>query len=105
MLDTLGTALSFGLKPDDVAIPFEAFRPDVLSQIDPGLMEQAQADDPARFLSLLNAWLKLTSALNELSRGMGQPDFYPFVLPRPAVWKLYFVHTLIRVVSAERIYS
>jgi hypothetical protein len=105
MLDTLGTALSFGLRPDGVAIPFEAFRPDVLSQIEPGLIEQGlinqdQADDPTRFLSLLNGWLKLTSALNELSRGMGQPDFYPFVLPRPAVCKLYFVHTLIRAVSA-----
>jgi hypothetical protein len=101
MLDTLGTAHSFGLSPDEVKLPFEAFRVNVLSQIEPSLIKPVRADDPARFLSLLNGWLKLTSALNELSRGMGQPDFYPFVLPRPAVRKLYFVHTLIRTASAE----
>jgi hypothetical protein len=101
MLDTLGTAHSFGLKPDGIALPFEAFRADVLAQIEPELIAHGQADDSTRFLSLLNGWLKLTSALNELSRGMGQPDFYPFVLPPPAVCKLYFVHTLIRAVAAS----
>jgi len=33
--------------------------------------------------------------LNELSRSMGQPDYYPFVLPRAAVGKLQFVHQVI----------
>ena len=96
MLDTLGTAISFGLRPEGVAIPFEAFRADALSRVEPALIEQLQEGDPTRFLAFLNAWLKLTAALNELSRGMGQPDFYPFVLPRAAAYKLYFVHTLIR---------
>jgi hypothetical protein len=36
-------------------------------------------EDPAeRFLSFLNDWIELTAVLNELSRSMGQPDFYPF---------------------------
>jgi hypothetical protein len=30
---------------------------------------------------------------------MGQPDFYPFVLPREAVAKLQFIHELIRSAS------
>jgi hypothetical protein len=30
-----------------------------------------------------------------LSRSMGQPDLYPFALPRPAVAKLHFIHLVI----------
>jgi len=33
--------------------------------------------------------------LNELARSMGQSDLYPFVLPRPAVAKLHFVHLVV----------
>jgi len=41
----------------------------------------------------------LTQALNELTRSMGQPDFYPFVLPREAVAKLQFIHTVVKSAS------
>jgi hypothetical protein len=40
-------------------------------------------------------WLSLTYVLNNLSRGLGQPDAYPFVLPPPAIEKLRFVHQTI----------
>jgi hypothetical protein len=93
MVDTLGTAVSVGLKPETVAMPFDPFTDDALYQ--PG------NEDSTRFLSFLNAWLKLSAVLNELSRSMGQPDFYPFVLPRAAVGKLHFVHTLIGAVNAR----
>jgi hypothetical protein len=86
MVDTLATAMSLGLKPENVAMPFDPFTADALYP--------AERDD-ARFLSFLNAWLKLAAVLNELSRSMGQPDFYPFALPRAAVSKLHFVHTVI----------
>lgn len=39
--------------------------------------------------------MRLTNVLNELSRSMGQPDYYPFVLPRAAVGKLQFIHQVI----------
>jgi hypothetical protein len=39
--------------------------------------------------------VRLTNVLNELSRSMGQPDFYPFVLPRTAVGKLQFIHCVV----------
>lgn len=87
MVDTLGTALSFGLKPDTIAMPFDCFGPEAVC--DPKA-------DSHRFLSFLNSWLKLSAVMNELCRSMGQPDFYPFALPRAAVAKLHFVH---RVVS------
>ncbi len=52
-----------------------------------------------KFLDFLNGWVRLTNVLNELSRSMGQPDYYPFVLPRAAVGKLQFVH---QVIAQER---
>ena len=44
---------------------------------------------------LLASWLPLTYVLNNLNRGMGLPDPYPFVLSPPAVEKLRFVHETI----------
>ena len=45
---------------------------------------------------LMERWVPLTAALNELSRSMGHADFYPFVVPPAAVAKLGFVHKAIR---------
>jgi len=47
---------------------------------------------------MLNSWFPLTYVLNNLNRGMGHADAYPFVLPDPAIAKLRFVHAI--VVSA-----
>jgi hypothetical protein len=41
------------------------------------------------------AWHPLTYMLNNLNRGMGLADGYPFVLSTPAVEKLRFVHELV----------
>jgi hypothetical protein len=87
MADTVGTAASVGLNRDTVDMQFELFTADALfSPGDPG----AQL-----FLSFLNAWVELTAVLNELSRSMGQPDSYPFALPRAAVGKLQFIHMVV----------
>ena len=43
-----------------------------------------------------NAWIELAGMLNELSRSMGQPDFYPFVLPPAVIAKLHFIHLVIQ---------
>jgi hypothetical protein len=88
MADTVDTALSFGIDADDVELSAEPWRRDALWK----------PDDPGAeaFLGFLNAWVELTAVLNELSRSMGQQDFYPFVLPRPAVGKLQFIHLAVR---------
>lgn len=85
LVDTVETALSYGLSADDVEMPIHPFGRDALDS----------DDDAPRFLRLLNGWLELTAVLNELSRSMGQPDFYPFVLSRPAVAKLHLVHRVV----------
>jgi hypothetical protein len=90
MLDTLDTALSFGLEGDDVETGFTPYGAEAL--------DAPRDPDAERFLGFVNAWLPLSALMNELARSMGQPDFYPFVLSAAAVAKLHFVH---RVVAGE----
>ena len=91
MADTVDTALSFGVNAANVELSGDLFTLKDLWQPEHG---QAQA-----FLDFLNGWVRLTNVLNELSRSMGQPDYYPFVLPHAAVGKLQFIHQL---VAAQR---
>jgi hypothetical protein len=88
MRDTVDTALSFGFEAEHVELETDPWGTDALWQ--------PEAPGAQRFLAFLNEWLALTAVLNEMSRAMGQPDFYPFVLPRPAVAKLQFIHELLR---------
>ena len=81
MVDALGTAISFGIKPETTSMPFDCFGPEALCD--------SEADS-GRFLTLLNGWLRLTAVMNELCRSMGQPDFYPFALSRAAVEEAAF---------------
>jgi len=47
------------------------------------------------FDQLIESWLPLTYVLNNLNRGLGLPDAYPFVLSTRAIEKLRFVHETI----------
>jgi hypothetical protein len=87
LIDTLDTAFSFRLDIDSVELRFEGFGSEALGQ--------PEKPSAGEFLRLLNAWARFTAVLNELSRSMGLPDFYPFILSRDAVAKLHFVHTVI----------
>jgi hypothetical protein len=87
LVDSLGTALGFGLDAEDLESRIQPFtRADLY---DP------EAPDAAHFLSLLNSWIEMTMVLNELARSMGVRDFYPFVMSKPVVGKLQFVHLVI----------
>jgi hypothetical protein len=93
MADTVDTAVSFGIDAGTVDIETE-----------PYTLQDLWREDLANaegFLEFLNSWLVLTQALNELTRSMGQPDYYPFVLPRDAIAKLQFIHEVIRSASAS----
>ena len=72
MTDTLETADACGLR-------LPAARP-----------PPADADDP--FVVVIARWFELVHALNNLNRGLGQPDGYPFVLSDVVLEKLRFVH-------------
>ena len=47
------------------------------------------------FDRMIDAWLPLTYVLNNLNRGLGLPDSYPFVLTSPVIEKLRFIHDTI----------
>ena len=94
ILDSLDTAVAHGLEADDLELDITPFCPDDL--YDP--------DDPGaeRFLFLLNAWIELVTVLNEMARSLGQPDFYPFVMPRAVVRKLHFIALVVRDARVSR---
>jgi hypothetical protein len=81
MLDTLETASACGmsLKPQ---------------RKDEPRMQRASSQ-VGSFDALIENWFPLTYALNNLSRGLGQQDAYPFVLSAPAIEKLRCVHEII----------
>ena len=86
MVDTLETAAACGisLRPrrnDEPALP----------RVSPFVM----SDDVA-FDVLIDSWFPVTYMLNNLNRGMGLPDAYPFVWSARAVEKLRFVHELVQ---------
>jgi hypothetical protein len=47
------------------------------------------------FERVIDRWFPLTYVLNNLNRGLGLSDGYPFVLSTPAIDKLRFVHDVI----------
>ena len=52
------------------------------------------------FTEKLGQWRKLSIVLNELNRGFGVSDAYPFVISERAGEKLVFVHDLIRSINS-----
>jgi hypothetical protein len=86
MIDTAGTAASFGLNKTTLGL-IDHFQRDMLYRPDDA--------GAGQFLSLLNSWVELTALMNELSRSMGERDLYPFALPKAAVPKLQFIHMVV----------
>ena len=91
MRDTVDTAVSYGLSINNSQLEFTPFKLNVLY-----LPEHASAP---HFLTFLNHWTQLTMLLNGMSRAMGQPDFYPFVLAHEVVAKLHFIHLVVSAVG------
>ncbi len=86
IIDTLETAGAFGLKVK--AKP--GFKAKFTAAVD---------FDPyaaTTINTLIDAWLPLTFAMNNITRSMGQSDLYPFILTPAVIAKLGYVQTLIR---------
>jgi hypothetical protein len=85
MVDTLEIAASCGvsLQPRRAGEPSLAR---VTSRPVPGT---------ASFEALLDSWFPVTYLVNNLNRGLGMADAYPFILSTPAIQKLRFVHEAI----------
>jgi hypothetical protein len=53
------------------------------------------------FDRMMSDWFPVTYMLNNLNRGLGLPDPYPFVLAAPAIEKLRFVHVTIEAARRD----
>jgi hypothetical protein len=92
LIDSLDTALGFGLSGENVETRTDYFQlEDLYDPAHPGAQ---------RALSLVNSWLDLTAVLNEMAQSMGQPDFYPFEMSRPVLRKLHFIHLVVKDAEA-----
>jgi hypothetical protein len=86
--DTLQTAAAFGLR-------VEADRPSLSADPD-GVIEAGRP-----FTALLDEWLPLTYALNQVNRSMGKDDLYPFTLAPTVIEKLEYVHDRVQSVAGS----
>lgn len=87
LADSLDTAIGFGFDGKKLKIEAEPFATsDLYAPHHP---------NAEHFLAYVNAWLRLTQAMNELSRSMGQPEFYPFSMPGAVLRKLHFIHLVV----------
>jgi hypothetical protein len=80
--DTLDTAAAFGFAPA-------------------GATFDRRALGPSGFDTLVELWLPLSWSLNMVNRSMGRDDLYPFVLARPVLEKMRFIHTIIDEVTSD----
>lgn len=85
MVDTLETAATSGVSMQ----PRRSDEPAMAR------VPQPVAPQPAAFERLIDSWFPLTYLLNNLNRGLGLTDAYPFVLSTQAVAKLRFVDDVV----------
>lgn len=86
ILDTLETAYEFGLQVQPPNPSHQA------------LATQASLApyQHGNFEDILNQYLPLTFAVNNLNRSMGQPDLYPFIIAPAVREKLSFIHQVVQ---------
>jgi hypothetical protein len=85
MVDTLETAAACGLS----------LKPRRKDEPSAPQMPEPVSPQPAAFEDLIASWFPLTYALNNLNRGLGHADAYPFVLSPTAVAKLTFIDDVV----------
>lgn len=85
IVDTLETAQAFGLVVTEAPLEKSAIQEEF------NLKHSSDGD----FTRIITEWVPLTFALNSINRSMGLQDLYPFVLSKPVIDKLRFVHQII----------
>jgi hypothetical protein len=85
IVDTLETAAACGLS----LRPFRKDEPTLKKAPEPGPNRNES------FGTMVDNWFPLTYMMNNLNRGLGLPDGYPFVLSFAVIDKLHFIHDMI----------
>jgi len=89
MIDAVDTAWTYGIR----------FQIDKAAHV-MDANTASEEEEATKFDRMMTFWYPLALALNSLSRSMGHPDWYPFVLSSEAVEKLRFVDSVVRASSA-----
>ncbi len=84
--DTLQTAAAYGVRVEGPSI----------KTADSAPLHSSPEHTEVDIGRLLEAWIPMTYALNAISRSMGAPDLYPFVLTTQIEAKLAFIDGLVR---------
>jgi len=92
IVDTLETATAFGLRIHPASVKSRALHADL--NFDPYRAKSVR--------SIIEAWLPLTFAMNNLNRSMGYSDLYPFILSEPVIEKMQFIHETVHASQVER---
>lgn len=87
--DTLQTAAAYGVRVEGPSI----------ETADKAPLHSRPEHGEEDIATLLDAWIPMTYALNAISRSMGAPDLYPFVLTADIESKLTFIDELVRAES------
>lgn len=90
MVDTLETASACGVSIE----PPRRDEPTLVEVPNPVV-------DDVSFDKLIDSWTTITYVLNNLNRGLGNDDAYPFVLSPTATKKIKFVHDTIEAKSVR----
>lgn len=91
MVDGLDTAGAWGLRLDNATPGASAVK-----------AHAVDSSPAALYSSIIEQWLPVSQFINELNRGLGLHDSYPFVVPEPVVEKLAFIHRTITAQSAHQ---
>ncbi len=84
LMDTVETAYYFGIQLDNESLAHRKLSTQKISN----------PYEVKKFIDIFNMWVPLGFAVNALSRSMGHPEFYPFVISDEIVEKLSFIHKI-----------
>ena len=92
-----------GTDPDLVAAVLDAENEAMRKRHAAGRAPFMQAGALAPTMGIVGTVFGLVNVMNNLNRGLGLPDGYPFVLSAPTIDKLRFVHETILATSITTI--
>ncbi len=85
IVDTLETANAFGIH----------IRPSLDSTGELAARIEFDPYQGADIRGIVRGWIPFVFAINNVSRSIGKPDLYPFILSEPVIKKLGFIHRLL----------
>lgn len=97
LTDALETTRTFGWNSENVPLPFDPLQANAV-------FGDRLRLDPA-FLEDVNAWAKMTPALNEIAASLGHPNLYPFVFSAVTVRKMAFAHAVAKAYAGRGSWS